>query len=102
MYKPFVLIVVIVLILFGTSIYYTDMKNITHKTPIISNTDSVLCEVKNSTSSTPIYIYTIDSCEYIGYVWGTNSDKLTHKGNCKYCQARLRKMIRKELSNRFD
>ena len=89
MYKPFVLIVVIVLILFGTSIYYTDMKNITHKTPIISNTDSVLCEVKNSTSSTPIYIYTIDSCEYIGKLQGY--PVLTHKGNCKFCQKRKSK-----------
>jgi hypothetical protein len=32
-----------------------------------------------------IYIYTIDSCEYIGELGGgdSRSDILTHKGNCK-------------------
>jgi len=33
-------------------------------------------------------IYVIDSCEYIGRVYGGSSDKLTHKGNCKFCDAR--------------
>jgi hypothetical protein len=35
-----------------------------------------------------LYIYIIDSCEYLGLVYGFNSDKLTHKGNCKFCKAR--------------
>lgn len=35
--------------------------------------------------------YTIDSCEYIGYVKNTNQDFLTHKGNCKFCKARQKK-----------
>ena len=30
----------------------------------------------------------IDSCEYIGYMVGSNSDVLTHKGNCRFCEAR--------------
>lgn len=33
-----------------------------------------------------LYLYTIDSCEYLGYltpVGGSNSCFLTHKGNCK-------------------
>ena len=29
--------------------------------------------------------YTIDSCEYIGSIHGSNGDVLTHKGNCKFC-----------------
>ena len=51
------------------------------------------CETKNVESKTTdttinncqLEIYIIDSCEYIGRVYNTNSDKLTHKGNCKYC-----------------
>ncbi len=35
-----------------------------------------------------IHTYTIDGCEYIGYVEGANCDFLTHKGNCKYCLER--------------
>ena len=30
-----------------------------------------------------IRTYLIDSCEYVGYINMTNSDILTHKGNCK-------------------
>lgn len=30
----------------------------------------------------------IDSCEYVGGYY-----RLAHKGNCKYCQKRMRKMI---------
>ena len=29
--------------------------------------------------------YTIDNCEYIGSIHGSNSDVFTHKGNCKFC-----------------
>jgi hypothetical protein len=36
-------------------------------------------------------IYVIDSCEYIGRVSGGNSDKLTHKGNCKFCATHHRR-----------
>jgi len=51
------------------------------------------CETKNVEKSNTEYeihgsklqIYVIDSCEYIGLVYGQNSDKLTHKGNCKFC-----------------
>jgi len=35
-----------------------------------------------------IEVYVIDSCEYIGSVWGSYSDFLTHKGNCKFCTER--------------
>ena len=37
----------------------------------------------------PVYLYTIDSCEYIGKVNFEYSDYLTHKGNCKFCKQRL-------------
>ena len=30
----------------------------------------------------PINTYTIDSCEYIGRMIGSNTDVLAHKGNC--------------------
>ena len=29
-----------------------------------------------------IYTYVIDGCQYIGKIHGTNSDILTHNGNC--------------------
>lgn len=29
--------------------------------------------------------YVIDSCEYIGDVYGGSGNYLTHKGNCKFC-----------------
>lgn len=29
--------------------------------------------------------YIIDSCEYLGGVYGGSGDLLTHKGNCKFC-----------------
>jgi len=33
-------------------------------------------------------VYVIDGCEYIGKLRGGNSDVLTHKGNCKFCEER--------------
>lgn len=38
-----------------------------------------------------MYMYTIDSCEYIGSIRGFNDDVIAHKGNCKYCAARNNK-----------
>ena len=32
--------------------------------------------------------YVIDSCEYIGIVYGGSDDFLSHKGNCKFCTKR--------------
>lgn len=51
------------------------------------------CETKNveiqetnySILGAPIEQYSIDSCEYIGFIKGGNRDWATHKGNCKYC-----------------
>lgn len=38
------------------------------------------------------YIYSIDSCEYIGTdALSSNMAFLTHKGNCKYCTYRNEK-----------
>ncbi|MDD5358590.1 MAG: hypothetical protein PHX80_05545 [Candidatus Nanoarchaeia archaeon] len=42
---------------------------------------------------TTLEIYTIDSCEYIGYISTAGSSNfLTHKGNCKYCAERAHKL----------
>jgi hypothetical protein len=38
-----------------------------------------------------IEIYIIDSCEYIGNIYGGNADMLAHKGNCKFCAERSKK-----------
>jgi hypothetical protein len=35
-----------------------------------------------------VNIYTMDSCEYIGWIKGTKGDWATHKGNCKFCAER--------------
>lgn len=57
------------------------------------------CETKNAEiKSTEIvlngrtlYLYVIDSCEYIGEVYGGRGDFLTHRGNCKFCEQRKNK-----------
>ena len=36
-------------------------------------------------------IYVIDSCEYVGKLRGYNTDVITHKGNCKFCEGRSKK-----------
>lgn len=38
-----------------------------------------------------IYLYEVDGCEYIGYINGYQSDILTHKGNCKFCEQRRKR-----------
>lgn len=45
-----------------------------------------------------VYIYVIDSCEYIGYITGkySNWQYLTHKGNCKFCHDRRKKKLIKK------
>lgn len=40
-------------------------------------------------------IIVIDSCEYVGYLGGTYSDFLTHKGNCKFCAKRNENKVNK-------
>lgn len=47
----------------------------------------------NTSKSLYLETIVIDSCEYVeGY------NRLAHKGNCKYCQERMKKMI-KEINN---
>lgn len=54
------------------------------------------CETKNTTVINTDYkingrqleLIIIDSCEYIGNVNNTQSDFLTHKGNCTFCKKR--------------
>lgn len=39
-------------------------------------------------------IVNIDSCEYIKcYTYGINACVYTHKGNCRFCQQRMRQMM---------
>jgi len=58
------------------------------------------CDYQNSDGSYSTYkgylkTVVMDSCEYVkGY------NRLAHKGNCKYCQERMRKMI-KEVKNEW-
>lgn len=42
----------------------------------------------NTSKSFSFETIVIDSCEYVGGYY-----RLAHKGNCKYCQKRMRKMI---------
>jgi len=57
------------------------------------------CETKNvniqktftTINNRDISIYEIDSCEYIGNVYGGHGDMITHKGNCKFCVERSKK-----------
>ena len=37
--------------------------------------------------------YIVDSCEYIGYVAGSQYDYLAHKGNCRFCKERMQKEL---------
>jgi hypothetical protein len=68
----------------------------------------ISCSTKNvdikftdtSINGVDIKTYTIDGCEYIGVVTGTNSDILTHKGNCSnpihYQKNNLEKVLKSE------
>lgn len=42
----------------------------------------------NTSKSLYLETIVIDSCEYVGGYY-----RLAHKGNCKYCQERIKKMI---------
>lgn len=40
-------------------------------------------------------VYTIDSCQYIGILsTSSNIAILSHKGNCKYCNNRLKQLLK--------
>jgi len=57
------------------------------------------CETRNADvhrtdvkiNGKPFSTYIIDSCEYIGYIHSSQSDVITHKGNCKFCINRNKK-----------
>lgn len=57
------------------------------------------CETRNveqkqtdfTINGSELKIYIIDSCEYIGKIYGGNTDAFTHKGNCKLCAERSKK-----------
>jgi hypothetical protein len=70
------------------------MKKLILLTAVIASLSS--CETKNvdisstdtSISGREIKIYTFDSCEYVGFVIGSQYDFWAHKGNCKFCKER--------------
>lgn len=43
-------------------------------------------------------IIEVDSCEYL-YVTGAYKSGLAHKGNCRYCAERNRRMIREQVDS---
>jgi len=45
-------------------------------------------------------ILLIDSCEYFVYYLSTKGVFMCHKGNCRFCQKRLKQTIQKIINNR--
>lgn len=50
------------------------------------------------TTSEGIRVSIIDSCEYIHYSHGSGSH-YTHKGNCRFCTERNKRMIREQVDS---
>ena len=44
-------------------------------------------------------VYVIDSCEYVGICEGSQYDYLAHKGNCRFCLERQKKMIKEQIDS---
>lgn len=44
-------------------------------------------------------VYIIDSCEYVGLCEGLRTDYLAHKGNCRFCAERNKRMIREQVDS---
>lgn len=44
-------------------------------------------------------VYVIDSCEYVGVCEGSQYDFLAHKGNCRFCLERNKKMIKEQIDS---
>lgn len=53
-----------------------------------SSADITFTKTKTIINGEEMFVYVIDSCEYVGFVRGSNADVLAHKGNCKYCELR--------------
>lgn len=61
---------------------------------VVCGCESTNVTIEKSTTTIngrQIQIYTIDSCEYVGTIFGSGSDVLSHKGNCKFCAERSKK-----------
>ena len=60
-----------------------------YKTENVFGTENVnIRKTKTVIEGQHIEVYMIDGCEYIGKISGGNTDILTHKGNCKFCEQR--------------
>lgn len=58
------------------------------------------CDKKNpdGTYEPCVYkVYVIDSCEYVGICEGSQHDFLAHKGNCRFCLERNKKIIKEQI-----
>lgn len=60
------------------------------------------CDKKNPDGTHEPYrykVYVIDSCEYVGICEGGQDDFLAHKGNCRFCAERNRRMFREQVDS---
>ena len=75
------------ILIFSLLIFGCSSKN---NKPIIpaQNPFIVLGHSPETYQKTSVYLYVIDSCEYLGYLDLSPFDMLTHKGNCRFCQKR--------------
>lgn len=56
------------------------------------------CNVRSENGS--VYVTTtIDSCEYIISGSLVNHGNITHKGNCRYCAERNKRMVREQVDS---
>lgn len=84
------IIIIAVLIVIGGIVIGRRFLSAQHDDKVINHTfdteipsiepDTVLCDIGGRT----VYIYTIDSCEYIGSL-DYGGKTLTHRARCKYC-----------------
>lgn len=50
------------------------------------------------TTKESLKIVNIDSCEYIKcYTYGINTYVYTHRGNCRFCAERNKKMVKEQI-----
>lgn len=85
--KNIIIICVIISMLVLIAVIEYEIRTIKHN-EYLKNQNTKTIKSKYSINGCNLEIYVIDSCEYIGNVQNAYSDKLTHKGNCKFCKLR--------------
>lgn len=77
---------IIVLLLAFISCSFPSTNTLIPEQPATKQGGAFLVQSAYTLNSGYIYIYTIDSCEYLGPATiNSYAGFLTHKGNCKYC-----------------